>query len=99
MKEQYVNFLKWYSDSNYLEAEISGKFIDYKKPEIFYTADNIVEIFLSKVCPECNGEGEVERNIQRDGYPEVDAPVVCADCNGTGLLSKEQEADSKENEG
>lgn len=35
-------------------------------------------------CEDCKGTGEVEINIQRDGYPEMDVPTVCSECNGTG---------------
>lgn len=37
-------------------------------------------------CEYCKGTGEIERNIQRDGYPEMDVPTVCSECNGTGKI-------------
>ena len=39
--------------------------------------------WLGPPCPECDGEGAVERNFLR-GDVEVDEPCVCSDCGGTG---------------
>jgi hypothetical protein len=47
-------------------------------------------------CETCHGEGSIEKNIQRDGYPERDVPVVCSDCNGSGQQTPgEAEAKAK----
>lgn len=38
------------------------------------------------ICDECDGTGEIEKNISYDGMLEADIITVCAGCNGTGKL-------------
>lgn len=43
------------------------------------------------ICPECNGEGEIEKNISYDGLLEADVMVVCILCNGDCKILKEED--------
>ncbi len=48
---------------------------------------NTAALTAEENCPECNGSGEVERNIMRgeEGMQiEMDAMVECSECGGTG---------------
>jgi hypothetical protein len=37
-------------------------------------------------CPECHGEGEVERTVNMGECWPVDVPVECACCRGAGAV-------------
>lgn len=51
---------------------------------------HIQRIPLSRRCPECDGEGEVERDITEYGCAPTDALVFCGWCDGTGINQEEE---------
>lgn len=73
----------------------------YKNIEPEKSITTIIQEYVRGLytCETCNGDGSVEKNIQRDGYPEKDVPVVCSDCGGTGKAaaqpSKVQEKEER----
>lgn len=44
---------------------------------------------VKTTCPQCHGEGSVERNIPgNEGVPEHDIMVVCNSCEGKGIVEE-----------
>lgn len=60
-KKELLEFLKWYCNSDYVESEIGGYWVNYKTPKVLLVASEIVDCFL------LSREQNDKRSVARDG--------------------------------